>query len=175
MFRVRRARPEDQPHLQALLQTVFPKGDTCVFECMPLQDASQSDMLDEYFVAEESATGRIVGLVLCSEQPYDGGYERYILSDFGVHPDFRRRGIGTQLVKAIYADIAQHEEAVRLEGSISRDAYEFWRKATAGADVEFTELAGPDPYTDPSHPWFDPGATPTSHFVAFTKAAAVET
>jgi GNAT superfamily N-acetyltransferase len=53
----------------------------------------------------------------------------YMLDDFCVHPDYRRRGVGTFLANAIYNSVKYYKGYARIEFCISQDAYEFWRNA----------------------------------------------
>ena len=64
----------------------------------------------------------------------------YKLEDFCVHPDYRRQGIGTLLVKAMYDSILYYKGYARIEFWITADSHVFWRNATRDMYARMQEI-----------------------------------
>jgi len=104
---VRRARRDDIPEITEIEELAFPKSPypTYVF----LYNLSNNP--DGFLVAEVS--GRVVGYIIFETRPWLN--EGHIVS-IAVHPDHRRRGIGTILMKEAERRIAERGyDVVRLE------------------------------------------------------------
>lgn len=110
---VRRERPEDAPHVFAVIEAAF--ADRSVAEFAEAIRASPGFVADLSFVAEEDE--EIVGHTMLSRVGVEGRADVLILTPMSVRPDRQRRGIGAALVRgALAAAEDQGEPLVLCEG-----------------------------------------------------------
>ncbi len=140
---IRKANLEDHVQINQLNKLIDPS-------CWSIQKEDVPD----YYVA--TTTDEIIGMAQLvsepsepNEPPYDMiGCMSYKLSSFAVHPDYRRQGIGTQMVQVIYDDLQFYYGIARVEWLLGSDAYEFWAHATAGMAVKFEKICHSDETCD---------------------------
>lgn len=78
------------------------------------------------FVAVEG--GKVIGHALCYRRTWhDGGH--LMIDDFAVHPDYRKKGVGRELLKKVEG-IAKSENLVVIDLFANKKAggFEFWKR-----------------------------------------------
>ena len=78
------------------------------------------------YVAVEG--GKVIGSVLCYRRTWHDG-DHIMIDDFEVHPDYRKKGVGRELLKKIEG-IAKSENLVVIDlfANKKAGAFEFWKK-----------------------------------------------
>ncbi|AFY62078.1 GNAT family N-acetyltransferase [Synechococcus sp. PCC 6312] len=121
----RQAQTNELEAAAALICQSFYALDTLLFLVAPLiqwgiwQDLNQRQRQGKQgygcFIATHPQTAHLLGVVevelrlLESNFPYKKGIPRPYLSNLAVHPDYRRQGIGQQLIQTVEAWLIQHQ------------------------------------------------------------------
>ncbi len=95
---IRQASAADIPALEVFAKAMHQTHEggyfaRCLFE--------QAEGRRQFFIATDSETAAFAGYVQLNSQPLYAAFRRFgipEIQDLNVHPDFRRRGIGAQLV-----------------------------------------------------------------------------
>ncbi len=129
--------------------------------------------MDTYYVA--TVDGNIVGMANLDGVPFDQDSDcdmiscmSYRLSDFEIHSDYRKQGVGTRMLQFMLDDLQFYQGLVRVEGHIAPGAYEFWRHATMGMNATFEcDIEECSSFEECSHlylyVYMKPDITATSH------------
>jgi len=64
----------------------------------------------------------------------------YDLEDFGVHPDYRKKGIGTRLFQFMYDSVEYYKGVARIEFWVDIGVFDFWKKSTKNTNITFREV-----------------------------------
>lgn len=118
---IRQASAEDISALDAFAKAMHQTHETgyfarCLFE--------QTEGRRRFFIALDVETGALAGYVQLNAQPLYAAFRRFGISeiqDLNVHPDFRRRGIGAQLVDYC-EDLARAEGKTEIGISVGLHA-----------------------------------------------------
>lgn len=100
--------------------------------------AIMEEFPDGYCVVEDE-TKSIIGMYRVEKKQYEYEKDCYIscinhsLSNFIIHPDHRRKGIGTMMFQYLYDNLSSYNDCARLEFWIDNEhAYKFWTHTTHG-------------------------------------------
>ncbi len=109
----------DVPGLIALHNAVLPDYPQSVEELQHSIDAWDSTRFFMRRLVAEDETGQIVGMVRVSHLPDQFHPDRYAM-DLTVHPDHRRRGIGSTLYDRLLT-VMRERGAIALRGEVKED------------------------------------------------------
>jgi branched-chain amino acid aminotransferase len=127
-WRVREATEADAPAVAAAVAELLVELSGGGPDAAELEEASRTLSGDKgegtLLVAEVGGEGRVVGVLAASWQHAIHVPGRYgTIQDLWVHPDWRSRAIGRDLIDA-YCEIAREEGAKRLEVGLPRESFE---------------------------------------------------
>jgi GNAT superfamily N-acetyltransferase len=126
-WRVREATGEDVPAVAGamaeLLVELSGKGPGATELEQAVEDLIRDREAGALLVAEASGEGNIVGVLAASWQHAIHVPGRYgTIQDLWVHPDWRSRAIGRDLMDA-FVEVARREGAKRLEVGLPRESF----------------------------------------------------
>jgi GNAT superfamily N-acetyltransferase len=127
LWRVREATEEDVPAVAAAVAELLVELSGGGPDTTELEEATRKLVADKVegtlLVAETGDEGEIVGVLAASWQHAIHVPGRYgTIQDLWVHPQWRSRAIGRDLVEA-YCEIARREGAMRLEVGLPRESF----------------------------------------------------
>jgi branched-chain amino acid aminotransferase len=127
-WRVREATEDDAPAVAAAVAELLVELSGGGPGAEELEEAAKKLARDRgegtLLVAEAGGEGNVVGVLAASWQHAIHVPGRYgTIQDLWVHPDWRSRAIGRDLVEA-YSEIARGEGAKRLEVGLPRESFE---------------------------------------------------
>nr|QBK86744.1 MAG: acetyltransferase GNAT domain protein [Marseillevirus LCMAC103] len=64
----------------------------------------------------------------------------HTLSNFVIHPEYQRQGIGTRLMRRVYDDLQFYLGVARVEWLVETGTYDFYLRATKNMGAKFVEF-----------------------------------
>lgn len=101
------------------------------------------DMIEDCYMAYDGK--KLVGVGFmhegqCEDDDFTMACSDYNLHSFGIHIDYRRRGIGTMLFKNMLRTITFYKGSARIEFIVQRESVEFWKEMVKDMEAVFMPI-----------------------------------